>query len=886
MAARRALDLGHDDAQGIMAKVMRAWAPLAVALPALYAIGTGLAALAAASPALASYAPAAAAAMGWPTAIGMIVCGTGLLSGSVEIGRGKALRLACGAVLAAIGIAGAIANASDMAGTRMSPPTAAAFVLTALLLCTYDRPRDRGQALLVQVLVGGLLMLALVSIITMEARVEGLMPWYRFSRRMLPATAGGFVAIGIALLALVARSRWYETLYANREDEKILLLAMGILSLVAISMGAAAFVAMQQNLERALRATLAQGVVDRAAILDTYLANRISRAGIVASRPSLVAALREAPRASEAARKRVQDEAASYLGSGFNGVRIRDASGAIAGDAGAIDADPPLEVRLEGQRAAAILAWDGAYRLGASMPVLDGSRIVGTVETEQELELVDGLQANVSQLGRTAEWVLCGTSGERMACFPSRFEPRAEVIERRRDGESLPMALALDLGRGVVLAPDYRGDRVIAGYAPVGATGLGVVLKMRLEEFYQPLRDQMGAWWRWYFAVVIVGALLVASQVRPVAQRLVRSEAMAKERAEELGRSEGALRALYAALGDGIVVLTPEGRIEFVNPAAERIFGYAPGELLGEPIASLIPEEMRESNAAATRRFIEQGTSNVVGRGSFVFPAVRRDGTRFDVEFSLAPLRQGEELRLVAVIRDVSERTALERLKREFIGTVSHELRTPLTSMIGSLELLREETPLEGEAHELVDMAWRNSQRLAVLVNDVLDSERIESGAMRFECVPFGLAAFVHEAVGLNRAYASRYRVELLVDDPLPEASILGDRERLMQVMANLLSNAAKFSPRGAQVVVRAAIDGRKARIEVTDRGRGIPEAFRARVFEKFAQADAGDAREKGGTGLGLSICKAIVERLGGAIGFEDRPGGGATFWFEVPLSA
>lgn len=860
-----------------MAKVARAWAPFfGIVAPAAYAAVVGVASLAV-------HRDWMVPGTGW----GVIVAGVGLAA-SYRVSRAMRLvRFACAALLAGIAAGeGLLLAARIGVDDRASPPTMVALLLCAVLLATFDRPRARVDALAVQLLVGMLLAIALVSLITAGVNAEGLIPWYRLSR-MPPMAAGAFIAVGASFLALVARTRWYETVYTGREDEKIVVLVLGIVTLLAVAMGAAAFVAMERNLEHTLQGTLANAVDDRAAILESVLLNRVTRASIVATRPAVVARLRDSGRDAAQARAALGEEAHSLLASGFSGVMFQDAAGQALAQAGELTEYPALEVPLEGPRAAASLAWSGgAFLLRVRMAVVDGANAVGTVVTEQPLDLLLRFQYDAPEIGDSAEWVLCGARDEeRMACFPRRFTRTAEVLPRRIDGVSLPMDYALAGGTGVIVAPDYRRDRVIAGFAPVGRTGLGVVLKMRLDEFYVPLGQDLGAWWRWYFAVALAAALLVASQVRPVAQRLVQSERMSRERSEALSRSERALRELYASLADGIIVVAPEGTIEFVNPAAAAMFGYPPQEIVGKPVNLLMPPELREANRVATERFMREGTSNVLGAGTLVYPAQRRDGTRFDLEFSLAAMRQGDQQRLVAVVRDVTQRTALERMKIEFTATVSHELRTPLTSVMGSLELLREEPGLEGPAREMLEMAWRNSQRLALLVNDVIDVERIESGAMRFEPSTFELAGFLEEAVRLDQPYAAMHEVALRLVAPMPPARLRADRDRLLQVMANLVSNAAKFSPPRGEVEVGARVTGSGVRVEVRDRGRGIPEEFRARMFQRFSQADSSDERERGGTGLGLAICKAIVERSGGTIGFEDRFGGGTTFWFELPAA-
>ena len=830
---------------------------------------------------------AGAATMTPATALALMVAGAGTLAALAGARGARFVRVAAIALLLAIALFVAAQYASDPASSRPPPmplPTAIAVALVALLLATFDQPRTRLTGLAVQVLAGALLSLSAAALIAADVDPEAILPAWRFGR-MAPTSAIAFFALGVALLTLIARSAWYERVYERRADERILVLTLGIFALAFVALAASALALLQRHLESNVQALFTQAVDDRTAILESVLANRVVRASIVANRPTL-AELLDAWEANpgEAVRQRVRAEGVSYLASGFRGLAFLDAHERPIAESGVVAAAPALGVPVRAQRAQSSLLWDDGFVLRVRTPVHAGDRVVGFVVSDQELELLSRLQLEAAHVGRTAEWVLCAPQLDRMACFPQRFDARPEVRERKRE-PPLPMDLALAGRRGFVNADDYRGERSIAAYAPVGATGLGVVLKMAVEEFHAPLRAQMLQWGQWLAAIALLGALLVASQVRPVVQLLARSEGLARKRAEALARSERGLRELYESLGDGIVVFAPDGSIEFANPAAERVFGYAPGELAGKPVSILIPAGgLREANVAATRRFVESGASELVGRRGLVYPALRRDGRRIDIEFSLAEMRQEQAVKLVGVVRDVSERTALERMKSEFIAAVSHELRTPLTSIIGALELLRE-AELRGEEREFLDMAVRNGERLAMLVNDIIDVERIESGALRFEKGRFELAPFLAEAVRVNQPYALAHQVRFMLEEPVPQAELDADRGRLLQVMANLLSNAAKFSPEGSEVRVRGRLSGVAVRVEVEDRGRGIPPEFQPRVFDKFAQADASDSRDKGGSGLGLAICKGIVERSGGRIGFASRAGEGTTFWFELPAA-
>jgi PAS domain S-box-containing protein len=248
----------------------------------------------------------------------------------------------------------------------------------------------------------------------------------------------------------------------------------------------------------------------------------------------------------------------------------------------------------------------------------------------------------------------------------------------------------------------------------------------------------------------------------------------------------------------------------------------------------------------------------------------------------------GRALRVTGTNVDVTERKEVERIKNEFVAVMNHELRTPLTALVGSLGLLKELAAgrLDAQAGAFLDMAQQNSERLSLLINDILDIERIESGGAHFRRDPVAIRPLLARAVALNTAYAERYGVRYEIAQPVPEVAVLADEDRLMQVLTNLMSNAAKFSPKGSAVTLSAALREGAVRVSVADRGRGVPEAFRERIFQKFAQADASDTRLKGGTGLGLFISRAIVEKMGGSIGYDSAPGQGATFYFDLPLHA
>jgi PAS domain S-box-containing protein len=245
----------------------------------------------------------------------------------------------------------------------------------------------------------------------------------------------------------------------------------------------------------------------------------------------------------------------------------------------------------------------------------------------------------------------------------------------------------------------------------------------------------------------------------------------------------------------------------------------------------------------------------------------------------------GKALRLVGTNADITSVKEIERLKNEFISTVSHELRTPLTAIIGSLSLIREMgAGFNEDAATFLDMAYQNSERLSALINDVLDLEKIESGQMTLDLQPLQLREVLEKAVHINLPYAEVHRTRLHLL-PGPEFNVTADPDRLMQVLTNLISNAAKFSLDDGEVEISAEQRGAVVRVAVRDHGAGIPENFRNLIFQRFERVDNSDSRKKGGTGLGLSISKALVERMNGKIGFESEVGKGSTFYFDLPLA-
>ncbi|MCD6073718.1 MAG: sensor hybrid histidine kinase [Rhodospirillales bacterium] len=325
-------------------------------------------------------------------------------------------------------------------------------------------------------------------------------------------------------------------------------------------------------------------------------------------------------------------------------------------------------------------------------------------------------------------------------------------------------------------------------------------------------------------------------------------------------------------------VATFDGFLRRFNDTWKTVLGYTHDELVSTPYIRFIhPDDRAKAEAALERLQTGRDLTNLEIR------MVAKDGTERFILWNAAA--NGQERQIYATGHDITDLKAVDRMKDEFVSTVSHELRTPLTSIKGALGLMRAKTlgTLPADMNMMLDIAYKNCDRLVLLINDILDIEKIEAGKMDFKFEPVDIMSIVRNALAANQAYADQFGVTLSLGAELEHGSIRADEGRIMQVLANLLSNAAKFSPENGKIEIRVERHGRLVRVSIEDHGPGIPEDFRSRIFEKFSQNDSSDRRKVSGTGLGLSIVRAIVERHGGRIDFDTEIGKGSTFYFEIP---
>jgi PAS domain S-box-containing protein len=349
-----------------------------------------------------------------------------------------------------------------------------------------------------------------------------------------------------------------------------------------------------------------------------------------------------------------------------------------------------------------------------------------------------------------------------------------------------------------------------------------------------------------------------------------------KQTEAALLRSEAQTRALLDAIPDLIFRVRSDGTYLSYKADRDTDLSIPPSQFLGKTMAEVLPPQIARQAISAVEATLRSGAMQSYEYQTLVNSTPRDREARV--------VLSGEDETMI-IVRDITDRKNMERMKNEFVSTVSHELRTPLTSILGSLGLIAGgvvgDIPLKVQT--MIDIAYTNSERLVRLINDILDIEKIEAGKMAFNLQPVDLGLLVEHTLAANRAYGQQFKVTFVLECATADLWVNVDSDRLIQALTNLLSNAAKFSPPSDTVLIQVTRHAGAARVAISDHGPGIAESFRDRLFQKFAQADASDTRQKGGTGLGLNITKAIVENLGGRIDYAPNQDGGTTFFLDLP---
>jgi PAS domain S-box-containing protein len=485
----------------------------------------------------------------------------------------------------------------------------------------------------------------------------------------------------------------------------------------------------------------------------------------------------------------------------------------------------------------------------------------------------------------------------------------ALVLFAPLDDAQLPGARALGRRKEVMEGRDYRGVPVLAALCPVPNTSWVMVAKVDAEEIYAPIRARA----RITFIIVLLLMGIAGTGVslgwihqgRQFYRRELQAEREKQALAQQAAESSARLAAIVESSGDGIIGISPDGKILSWNPAAAQIFGYRPEEVLHQPILRLFAEDQSDAWSGILESVIE---------GNYLHDhettLLARNRIPRPVSLTISPIRNsmGAIVAASVIARDTTERKRAEaeraklleqeqearqradeasRMKDEFLATVSHELRTPLNPILGWAYNLRSADVTPDLLNEGLETIERNARIQSELVEDLLDVSRIIAGKLHLNVQPVSIQSLVEAAVESVRLAARAKRIELILHFDAAVPQVAGDPARLQQVFWNLLSNALKFTPEHGHVEVRLRHTGLHVEVTVTDSGQGIPPDFLPYVFDRFRQADSSITRKHGGLGLGLSIVRHLVELHGGTIRAGNASSGsGAVFVLQFPAMA
>jgi PAS domain S-box-containing protein len=383
---------------------------------------------------------------------------------------------------------------------------------------------------------------------------------------------------------------------------------------------------------------------------------------------------------------------------------------------------------------------------------------------------------------------------------------------------------------------------------------------------------------------MLVGILLAGVLLGWSARAGFRQEAARRAAEAALQARSRELRLLIDAVPAKIAYVDPGERVLLHNRAYAEWLGMPSARIEGRTLRELIGEEDYAEIAPYVGRALAGETLG------YERPQHLENGALRDLAVTYVPHRSpaGPVLGYYALVTDITELKNLSRMKSEFVSMVSHEVRTPTTAIRGALGMLVGGAvgALPPEAGRLVNVAHASCERLVRLVDDIVDIEKIEAGEIALALRDEDLARLVPLALVAAGPLAAQRGVRLQTRGDAPSARVHTDADRAIQVISNLLTNAIQFSPSGGVVQAGVEVRGDWVRVSVRDHGPGVSEDMRPRLFEKFSQDPAAARGTTGRFGLGLAISKLLVERIGGRIGYEPAPGGGALFWFELPFAA
>ncbi len=580
----------------------------------------------------------------------------------------------------------------------------------------------------------------------------------------------------------------------------------------------------------------------------------------------------------------------ALVGIGAVGVAIRALYGA------AFDAE---SARLAGAAASRAALIQAVVRFDAGLTPASEGLPPATDPTAATLARLSEAQRRFEGFGETGEIALARREGDSIVFLVSQRHQDSEVPRPIAWGSDLaePMRRALSGETGTIVAPDYRGERVLAAYTTLPDLGWGVVAKIDLREVQEPFLRAAALALGIGLLLVILGAGVIERMLSPVfeaidarAARRLEAETQDREAAEEITRESLTLtQSILDTAVDAVITIDHMGQIQSANRATTEMFGYAEEELLGRNVRSLMPDPYRREHDSYLDNYKQTGHRKIIGIGREV-PCLRKDGSVFPGDLAVSEVKLDGRTLFTGVMRDLTERKQSERdLQRAeqrveaaeelaSVGTLvaglAHEIGTPMGVIQGHAKLLEKHVTNE-KAQWRLKTIQEQIGRISKIIQSLLNMARPKAS----ERIPVALEALVETTLSFLSEKLARRRVDV-VRRFEPTSSVTGDPERLQQLLLNLFLNAVDAMPDGGELQLRLRPDGKAGvLLDVSDTGTGIPSENLDRIFDAFyTSKEAGK-----GNGLGLMVASRIVADHGGTIQVESSVGQGTAFHVHLP---
>lgn len=485
-----------------------------------------------------------------------------------------------------------------------------------------------------------------------------------------------------------------------------------------------------------------------------------------------------------------------------------------------------------------------------SVPIYNNDNFIGTVTTDFTLRTLQEIIKN-TQVSNNGWIFIIDKKGDYIASSKNaKINQKNILVEKDKNLVKFGQKV-LNQEKGLTTL-NLNNKKNLIYFAPISDTGLYLVSIV-------PSKDLFGYT---IFSTIGAGFLLTIILFLLLNFIVLKYEKFNQSR----------LNLILENMNNGVIIANKNFVIEYYNSAINNLFLYSKDDLLDANLNTIFPDKNIFENF--------DNNSNIETIG------LKKNKVNVLVEIKISKVFISNGNKYILDVYDVSKHKEVEKLKDEFVSVISHELRTPLTSLSGALELISMNTLniLPEKIGSLLKIATNNTTRLINLINDILDLEKIKAGKISFNFENHEVMELIREAVQLNEEYAKIYNVKYEIINEMNNILVDVDKDRFIQVLTNLLSNAAKFSYPNEIIKIEVNMKNDLVSVLITNKGCGIPKEYYSKIFEPFSQVDSSDNRNKGGTGLGLSISKSIIENMNGKIDFYSKLNEETTFYIELPI--